>query len=305
MWVRLYEDITRRGTWRPPTTTRSRQRPLHHAAVADPEVRQPQARPHPGAPAVRRRPREADLRRAALHVGAEPRLRGSPLHDRDTGRSPARCAAPAACSWTRSSWTTRAGGMFVCSDTDFCGRRREASRAGRRDERDASIARCSACAGSPTTTARASVASTSASTSGPARCSGWWASPAPARRHCSDACAGRLEPAAGDVEFTEARRARVVDVLRLPEPARRKSGPDRLGHRPSEPARRPAHGRERRRPTSASGSWPLGARHYGRIRDAALDWLGRVEIDDASAIDDCPRPSPAACSSACRSPATS
>ena len=32
----------------------------------------------------------------------------------------------------------------------------------------------------------------------------------------------------------------------------------------------------------------VGARHYGEIRQAATDWLGRVEIDDAR-IDDLPR----------------
>ena len=32
----------------------------------------------------------------------------------------------------------------------------------------------------------------------------------------------------------------------------------------------------------------VGERHYGRIRDTALDWLGRVEID-ANRIDDAPR----------------
>jgi putative phosphonate transport system ATP-binding protein len=32
----------------------------------------------------------------------------------------------------------------------------------------------------------------------------------------------------------------------------------------------------------------VGERHYGRIRDTALDWLGRVEID-ADRIDDAPR----------------
>lgn len=32
----------------------------------------------------------------------------------------------------------------------------------------------------------------------------------------------------------------------------------------------------------------VGERHYGRIRDSALDWLGRVEID-LSRIDDAPR----------------
>ena len=32
----------------------------------------------------------------------------------------------------------------------------------------------------------------------------------------------------------------------------------------------------------------VGERHYGRIRETAIDWLGRVEIDE-SRIDDTPR----------------
>ena len=46
-----------------------------------------------------------------------------------------------------------------------------------------------------------------------------------------------------------------------------------------------------------------GVRHYGRLRQAGLDWLEQVEIDPLR-IDDLPRTFPAACSSACRSPAT-
>ena len=71
MYVRLYEDITRHG--RVATDLRlsgDRQRALPDAAVADPEVRQPEARPVSRAAAVRRRPREADLRGAAVHQRA-------------------------------------------------------------------------------------------------------------------------------------------------------------------------------------------------------------------------------------------
>jgi putative phosphonate transport system ATP-binding protein len=48
----------------------------------------------------------------------------------------------------------------------------------------------------------------------------------------------------------------------------------------------------------------IGARHYGRIRAASQDWLGRVEIE-ADRIDDTPRTFRGACASGFRSPATS
>ena len=48
----------------------------------------------------------------------------------------------------------------------------------------------------------------------------------------------------------------------------------------------------------------VGDRHYGRIRETAGDWLGRVEIG-FDRIDDQPRAFPAACASACRSRAIS
>ncbi len=47
-----------------------------------------------------------------------------------------------------------------------------------------------------------------------------------------------------------------------------------------------------------------GVRHYGRLRQAGLDWLEQVEIDPPRASTTCRPPFPAACSSACRSPAT-
>ncbi len=58
-------------------------------------------------------------------------------------------------------------------------------------------------------------------------------------------------------------------------------------------------GRQRRRASDG-----FGERHYGRIRDTAVDWLGRVEID-ASRIDDAPRTFSGGMPSGSRSPATS
>jgi putative phosphonate transport system ATP-binding protein len=47
----------------------------------------------------------------------------------------------------------------------------------------------------------------------------------------------------------------------------------------------------------------VGARHYGDIRRTAADWPDRVEIGQ-DRLDDRPTTYPAACASACRSPAT-
>ena len=69
MHVKLYEDIARHGhiatTYAYPVQGR---RPLPDGPLADPEVRQPEDGHVPGAAAVRRRPREAHLRGAALHA---------------------------------------------------------------------------------------------------------------------------------------------------------------------------------------------------------------------------------------------
>ena len=61
------------------------ERALHDEPLADPEVRQSQARPQSGAAALRRRPREAHLRRAALYAGQEPRLRRPSVRGRELG----------------------------------------------------------------------------------------------------------------------------------------------------------------------------------------------------------------------------
>ncbi len=77
------------------------ERALHDEPLAHPQVRQSQARPQPGPAALRRRPREAHLRRAALHAGQEPRLRRPSVRDRDAGSNAASCAAPRTASSTR------------------------------------------------------------------------------------------------------------------------------------------------------------------------------------------------------------
>jgi putative phosphonate transport system ATP-binding protein len=100
-------------------------------------------------------------------------------------------------------------------------------------------------------------------------------------------CLAGLVPAdAGRVRYAT-RHDGVVDVLALPEPRRRWLLRTEWGF---------VHQNPRdglRLAVSAGGNigerlMAVGARHYGRIRAEALDWLERVEIDRAR-IDDRPR----------------
>jgi putative phosphonate transport system ATP-binding protein len=96
---------------------------------------------------------------------------------------------------------------------------------------------------------------------------------------------GRLVPTSGRVEFM-LRDGTVVDVLQLPEPALRKLARADWGVVHQNP-------RDGLRAGVTAGAnvgerlMALGARHYGRIRAEALDWLDRVEID-RERIDDWP-----------------
>jgi putative phosphonate transport system ATP-binding protein len=96
---------------------------------------------------------------------------------------------------------------------------------------------------------------------------------------------GRLPPSAGTVEYAQ-RDGRIVNVPRLEEPALRKLARTDWGIVHQNP-------RDGLRLGVTAGAnvgerlMALGARHYGRIRAAAVDWLGRVEID-RERIDDCP-----------------
>lgn len=96
---------------------------------------------------------------------------------------------------------------------------------------------------------------------------------------------GRLPPWAGTVEYAQ-RDGRVVDVLRMEEPALRKLARTDWGIVHQNP-------RDGLRLGVTAGAnvgerlMALGARHYGRIRAAAVDWLERVEID-RERIDDWP-----------------
>ena len=96
---------------------------------------------------------------------------------------------------------------------------------------------------------------------------------------------GRVPVSAGCVEFTQ-RDGAVVNVLEMSEAARRKLARSDWGI-----VRQDA--REGLRLGVSAGAnvgeplMALGARHYGRVRAAALEWLDKVEID-LGRIDDLP-----------------
>jgi putative phosphonate transport system ATP-binding protein len=97
--------------------------------------------------------------------------------------------------------------------------------------------------------------------------------------------AGSVEPTAGTAEFWTREGSR-VDVLRLAEPARRRLLRSDWGVVHQNP-------RDGLRMSVSAGAnvgerlMAVGVRHYGRIRQAALDWLATVEID-ADRVDDLP-----------------
>ena len=96
---------------------------------------------------------------------------------------------------------------------------------------------------------------------------------------------GRLEPTAGSTEFLQ-RDGSVVDILRLPEAARRRLARTDWALVQQNP-------RDGLRMGVSAGAnvgeriMAVGARHYGQIRGQALDWLTQVEIP-RERIDDLP-----------------
>lgn len=96
---------------------------------------------------------------------------------------------------------------------------------------------------------------------------------------------GRVEPTAGSAEFAT-REGTIVDVLRLPEPMRRRLLRTDWGIVHQNP-------RDGLRMSVTAGAnvgerlMAIGARHYGRIRQEALDWLENVEIA-GDRVDDLP-----------------
>ncbi len=98
--------------------------------------------------------------------------------------------------------------------------------------------------------------------------------------------AGALEPSSGQVKFDVGRQG-LRDVFQLSEPERRLLMRTEWGI----VRQNPRDGL--RMSVSAGGNvgerlMAVGERHYGQIRDQALDWLGRVEIA-ADRVDHLPR----------------
>jgi putative phosphonate transport system ATP-binding protein len=98
--------------------------------------------------------------------------------------------------------------------------------------------------------------------------------------------AGHLAPEAGRITYRDG-HGQARDVLAMSEPERRMLARTDWAFVHQNPRDGLRMG------VSAGGNvgerlMAVGARHYGRIRGAAADWLGRVEID-AGRIDDTPR----------------
>ena len=97
---------------------------------------------------------------------------------------------------------------------------------------------------------------------------------------------GRLPPTQGQIEF-DASRHGLVDIYNLSEPDRRRMQREDWGF----VHQNPRDGLRMRVSGGANVAEPLmnlGQRHYGKMRQASLDWLNRVELD-LGRIDDKPR----------------
>ena len=110
--------------------------------------------------------------------------------------------------------------------------------------------------------------------------------------------AGHLKPDQGAVRFAT-RSDGLRDTVTMSEPERRMLGR-------TDWAFVHQHARDGLRMNVSAGGnvgerlMAVNARHYGDIRDQAIDWLGRVEITQ-DRIDDRPTAFPAGCSNVCRS----
>ncbi|MFC3079710.1 phosphonate C-P lyase system protein PhnK [Phenylobacterium terrae] len=97
---------------------------------------------------------------------------------------------------------------------------------------------------------------------------------------------GKLEPSSGAVEF-DTYRFGLKDIYSLSEPDRRRMQREEWGF----VHQNPRDGLRMRVSGGANVAEPLmylGQRHYGKMRQATIDWLDRVELDTRR-IDDKPR----------------
>lgn len=97
---------------------------------------------------------------------------------------------------------------------------------------------------------------------------------------------GKLTPTSGQVRF-DTRRFGLTDIYGLSEPDRRRMQREEWGF----VHQNPRDGLRMRVSGGANVAEPLmnlGQRHYGKMRQATIDWLDRVELDTRR-IDDKPR----------------
>src|SRR5262249_8532093 len=258
----------------------ARGRAIPHASVAHPEVRQSQARPESRPAPVRRGPGEAYLRGTAAHVGEEPGLRGPSLRGRELGTAvrPLR-------------------GHRGVPRRDHRGRQGRASlrllrhRPLRVPSRGAETQPMTLDA--PLLTVRG-LSKRYGTQVGcldvgfdlwPGEVLGVVGESGSGKTTVLGCLGGLVEPRGGTAEFLM-RDGRALDVVRMPHPARRRLLRTDWGIVHQNP-------RDGLRMGVSAGAnvgerlMAVGARHYGRIRQEATDWLETVEIA-AERIDDLP-----------------
>ena len=258
-----------------------------------PKFDNPKLRPMPGAAAVRRRPREADLCHAALYARRQPRLRGPPFRGPELGRRlrPLRGArqlprrdhhgrrAAGACSSAPTPTIAASGAPPAMSAAGRASRRSDSSR-GEHARRSAPVGSRGPRA---SFMASASAAAMSASRSGRARCWRWSASRARASRRCYCLSVQLRRRRRGRVHYRDCATGAMVALDALSEAERRLLMRTDWGFVHQNPregcgwASRPAANIGER-------LMAVGERHYGRIRGggARLAGTGRDRRPTAS-----------------------
>ena len=241
----------------------------------------------------------------------QPRLRGPSLRGRRRFDRALRAVRRRRTSISTRSCSTTAAGGCSSAPTPTIARsaasRGHARRAGGRcrgGERNERRRRCSTVEGLTKLYGAAHrLRRRVASTSGRARCWRWSANPARARRRCSTACRPQLRADRRQRPLPHARRRAAATSIELSEAERRFLMRTDWGF----VHQNPADGL--RMSVSAGGNvgerlMAVGERHYGRIRDDGASTGSTASRSTPTASTTRRAPSPAACASACRSPAT-
>ena len=305
MHVKLYEDIAparpRRDHLR---LSGARERPLPDGALADPEVRQPQDAPMPGAAAVRRRPREAASTPCRRYTQCEPGLRGPPVRPSSAGPTAARCAA-ATDSFLDEVVDRRRGGRLVRLLRHRLLREPARGRTAGARERSHRSAPCSSLGSHSCQALRprgsgcrdVSLRAVAGRGAGRGRRVGLGQD-----HRCSNCSGRRAPPTAGSWSAT-LRDGSTLDVHAGPRRCAGASCATDWGfvHQNPRDGLRMGVERRRQRRRAADGGRRAPLR---RIRGQAHRLAGRAWSSTPPASTTCRAPSPAACSSACRSRAT-